>query len=608
MKKFLFLVVPTTLTYFPEMAIPSLTAQLRSKNYDVSVMDLNIDFFHHIYNQQYLEKSLENAKVQYEELKAKKDSFYNNQDIYENKILARKYDNLDDFFENHIQLGEKIPSSIEKAMQVIKNENLFYNPKLLQYAHQVFKSADKLSCLPYSSFNPYDTYATYYEDLCKIIFDKEQNIFIEYFEQKLDEIKEINPDYIGISISYRQQMIAGLTVANLLKKHTNAHINIGGNYISRLIEYIPYYPDFFNIFADSISFGEGENSILDFARFIDGEISLDKVPQLIYQDKETGQVKQNNTFKKVVLSRVQTPDYSDYDLDKYLLPEKVLPIQIQRGCYWNKCAFCSFSHAKTPSVKKMESVIEEIKHYVDTYGVRMFMIIDEAVTPYVLNKLADTIIESKLDVRFFTQSKFEKEFDYKLLKKLFDAGFRNMWWGLESANERVQNLMNKGISLKYVPEILKNSDKVGILNALFCMCGFPTATYEEDMDTYNFIRKHNDIVHHFLISIFGPVEYSPIYDNEEKYKIKIQKDNSKTRVSLDHEYDKLEGASYQKSQEISKLFTRYYYNDKFKYIFAPYYYVLYSNKLGLKYVKDNLLKIEKKKSVIVNLFSKIFRK
>ena len=90
MKKFLFLVVPTTLTYFPEMAIPSLTAQLRSKSYNVSVMDLNIDFFHHIYNRQYLEKSLENAKVQYEELKARKETFYNNQDIYENQILINE--------------------------------------------------------------------------------------------------------------------------------------------------------------------------------------------------------------------------------------------------------------------------------------------------------------------------------------------------------------------------------------------------------------------------------------------------------------------------------------------------------------------------------------
>ena len=140
------------------------------------------------------------------------------------------------------------------------------------------------------------------------------------------------------------------------------------------------------------------------------------------------------------------------------------------------------------------------------------------------------------------------------------------------------------------------------------MCGFPTATYEEDMDTYNFIKKHNDIVHHFLISIFGPVEYSPIYENEDKYKIKIKKDNSKSRVSLDHEYDKLEGASYHKSQEVLTLFTEYYYNDKFKYIFAPYYYVLYSNKLGLKYIKDNLLKIEKKQNKLINFFEKFVKK
>ena len=65
MKKFLFCFIPTSLTHCPEMSIPSLTAQLRHNNYDVSVLDLNIDFFHQMFNKEYLENAVVKAQKQF---------------------------------------------------------------------------------------------------------------------------------------------------------------------------------------------------------------------------------------------------------------------------------------------------------------------------------------------------------------------------------------------------------------------------------------------------------------------------------------------------------------------------------------------------------------
>lgn len=579
-KKFIFATVPIGTPYFPEMSIPSLVSQLRFNGYDVDVMDLNIDFLREIYTKEYILDSIETVKKQYDEIQSS-----------ENKVVqAYKYEILNDFFENHSELVEKVPNSIEKAVQIIDNENLFYNPKLLQFAHKMIHYANKIACLPYAPFDFFETFETYYDDLCKIIFDEKQNIFIKYFESKIEKIKNINPDYVGISITYRQQVIAGLTFAYLLKKYTNAHINIGGAYISRLTEYIPCYKDFFEKFVDTISFGDGENSIIELAKYIDEKIEISEVPQIIYKDAVTGRIITNDFFAKVSLSKIQMPDYSDYDLKKYFIPEKVLPLQVQRGCYWNTCAFCSFSHSKMISLKKMSSVVEELKYNLKTYGVSTYMLVDEAITPKILGNFADEIIKNKLNLRFFVHVKLEKDFDYKLLKKLYDAGFRNMWWGLESANERVQKLMNKGISIDNVPSILKNSEEIGILNSLYLMCGFPTATYEEDMETYNFLKKHGNQIHYFLISRFVPSRYSNIYDNQDKYKIEIRKDDCSSRISLEYEYDRLEGATHEQIFKILDKFLHHYYNDKFKYIFAPYYYIMYTKKYGLKYVKETLLK------------------
>ena len=66
------------------------------------------------------------------------------------------------------------------------------------------------------------------------VFDKNTNIFIEYYKTVLDNIKSKNPDYIGISINSSSQVIPGLTLANMLKTNSNAHINIGGNFFGRV--------------------------------------------------------------------------------------------------------------------------------------------------------------------------------------------------------------------------------------------------------------------------------------------------------------------------------------------------------------------------------------
>jgi hypothetical protein len=49
------------------------------------------------------------------------------------------------------------------------------------------------------------------------VFDKESNIFIDHFKEILPDIIAKNADYIGISINSSNQIVAGLTLAHMLK-------------------------------------------------------------------------------------------------------------------------------------------------------------------------------------------------------------------------------------------------------------------------------------------------------------------------------------------------------------------------------------------------------
>ena len=601
MKKLLLSIIPISPTYSPEIAVPSLVAQLRNNNYDVAVKDFGIDFFYYICNETFLKNAISNAESQYLDLSNRKEEFYNKSDLYENKVLTLKFDILNDFFTNHKDIAQKVPSSIEKAIKILKTENLFYNPKLLQFADQVIQYANKIACLPYAPFDLYEINAEYYDEICKKIFDRTQNIYFDYFEQKIEEIKEAKFDYIGISITYGQQLIAGLTFAYLLKKHTNAHINIGGNYFSRLTDYIPNYKDFFNQFVDSISSGEGENSIVDLAKYIEGKIDISQVPQLIYKDEQTGKIKKNSKGTPVILSRIQPPDYSDIEIDKYLMPQKILPLQIQRGCYWNKCSFCSFAHEKTMTAKSVDALIKELKSNKTKYGVTSYFVIDEAITPELLEKISNRLLEEKLGLTFYTQARIEKKFNYKLLKRMYNAGFKCIWWGIESANNRVLEKMNKGVDVKTAYSVLKNADKAGILNCCFFITGVPTVTYQEELSSLNFLKKCNNYIHNFKMSVFVLMKYTHIYNNPSEYDIEIKPDSNASRISVYYDYERKTGISIDELNEIKKEYSEYYF-EKFKYFFSLNYYIAYANKFGLKYFKENLFNRKEKYSFLKKLF------
>ena len=227
----------------------------------------------------------------------------------------------------------------------------------------------------------------------------------------------------------------------------------------------------------------------------------------------------------------------------------------------------------------------------------------EAITPEILERLSDAIIESGLNVRFSTHARLEKRYNYNLFKKMYDAGFRNIWWGLETANPRGQRLINKGIDLNAVPQILEDANRAGIMNSILCVVCFPLVTYEEDMDTYKFLKQYSEYVQCFVFHKFSLTKFSRVYMDFEKYKITIPEDTSKSRVSLYYSFKKKEGMNDLEESKIIDQFYQYYRYDKTNYFFSPDYNLLYISKYGLKWMKKKLIKKEKNKIFFKKFFS-----
>jgi len=209
------------------------------------------------------------------------------------------------------------------------------------------------------------------------------------------------------------------------------------------------------------------------------------------------------------LDALPPPDFSDYDLDSFFLPVRVLPLMTARGCEWARCAFCNH-HATYPGYHEVspDRVLELLEHYRDRYKTDMIMLHDETLTARRATQLVDTL--SRLDGFYYYSYAYPRGYTKGLLGGMYSVGFRTLVWGVESGNQAVLESMRKGTNVTEIESILKASREAGIINVLFLLFGFPGETSEAAMDTVKFLERNKGYVERHSNSVFFLQEGSPV--------------------------------------------------------------------------------------------------
>ena len=356
-----------------------------------------------------------------------------------------------------------------------------------------------------------------YESIKYFVLDKDSNIFADYYEKIIQKILDKNAGFIAVSINSSSQIIPGLTLTYMLKKRTNAHINIGGNFFGRIANELQKHTEFFEIFADSVSIEEGEGPILELAKYYYGQHPVEMVPNFMYM--KDGKVVQNPKMKPIKLDAMHNMSLDGYDLTKYFAPEIVAPYQSSRGCYWGKCSFCDQDFGQNFNIKNINKVVDEFKELKEKYNISKFEFIDESVSPVYMNDFSDKLIAENFDVNYFCDARLETAFNADILKKAHKAGLRMIMWGLESGSDKVMELINKGIDLDRRFDILKDSKEALIWNFAFIFFGFPAETREDALKTIDMLVKNKDIIHSYGRSVFTMGRHAKLAEEPQKYGI-----------------------------------------------------------------------------------------
>jgi anaerobic magnesium-protoporphyrin IX monomethyl ester cyclase len=230
-----------------------------------------------------------------------------------------------------------------------------------------------------------------------------------------------------------------------------------------------------------------------------------------------------------------TPDYSQLDFSKYLSPEIVLPYLIANGCKWGKCNFCSH-HLSYHSYRSStcDEVLKDLKYIKNTYGVNYISFSDEYIPADFLKEFTKKIILDGIKLNWSTFVRAEKELgNPSFAKSIYKSGGRVLFIGFETLSQRLLNLMKKGNNASWYKDILGACYDSKISIRLDFMLNYPSETYDEYVETMNFVKRHKNLIDtpfsSYAVAIFELKKDTPI--------TKLSPFNSSKLVSLRGDLD-----------------------------------------------------------------------
>ena len=369
-------------------------------------------------------------------------------------------------------------------------------------------------------YSPYST-----KEVFESFNNPNENFFYDiYKEHYLPSILKEDIDILGVSITSVEQIIPGLTLAHLVKQTApHIHITAGGSVFTKLVDRMERDGSPVFQFLDSIIVHEGETPMLKLVEECRGGGDLSKVPNLVWEDK--GKVKVNRPFAKEELNKLPTPDFDGMPFDLYLSPERVLPLMGSRGCYWERCAFCSipFDHMDF-HVRYAENVVNDVQNLKEKYNCDYFFFTDEALPINFMRTFATKIVGAELDIKWTGELKFEKSLlTENRMELLYESGCRKLIFGLESYNQRVLDSMKKGVELEVIDRIVEECVRIGIGMHFYLITGFPTETPAEARESVDFVINNQRVLDSpgfsCIISQFDLEKGTPLENNPSEWGI-----------------------------------------------------------------------------------------
>lgn len=285
--------------------------------------------------------------------------------------------------------------------------------------------------------------------------------------------------------------------------------------------------------ADVVVIGEGEET---FRELVDCCIengnridfnNLSSINGIAYMDN--GCIKINKPRSLISdLDMIPHPDrqlinrayYKKFHIMRGMSTNGIHMISGSRGCPY-QCIFCCVNVVgrNKPRHHSPGYIVDEIERLVLEYKARWLFFsddtffIDKAGVIEMCNLMIEKDLSRKVKWEVQVRSNLVKKEDLPILRLMKKAGCEQIDYGFESGNQRVLALIKgKGITMEDNQRAIDLTNKAGIKVLGTFILGTPTETYEELLDTKEFILKNYKRINRFQASCMIPYPGTKVYD------------------------------------------------------------------------------------------------
>ncbi|MCP8312122.1 MAG: B12-binding domain-containing radical SAM protein [Candidatus Methylarchaceae archaeon HK01B] len=321
-------------------------------------------------------------------------------------------------------------------------------------------------------------------------------------------VEKEDPEFLGFSTLSSSGRSAAMIAERVKERNPNIKIAFGNYHATfnakRILEKYP--------FVDLIVRNEAEFTCLELAKCLEEGKELKDVKGITFRDGD-----------KIVF----TPDRSPLkDLDRLPFPDRKLlkndyrstlaglalatgrftTVVSSRGCPYN-CRYCACSlfARRTWRPRSPKNIIDELE-LLYSEGFRQIIFVDDnfALNQKRVIKICQLMKKNKIEMDWICDARVDC-ISREALEAMAKTGCRVIYYGMESANQRILDFYDKGITPSQSRTAAKATRKAGIdIIVGSFIIGAPDETREEIRNTFAFAQQID-----IDIPLFHPLEIQP---------------------------------------------------------------------------------------------------
>lgn len=261
-----------------------------------------------------------------------------------------------------------------------------------------------------------------------------------------------------------------------------------------------------NQVIDFVVMGEGEKTLLELVKKIEsGSKDFKDINGLAYLDETNNLI---ITQAREVIKDLDSlpwpayhllyPGFSKYGGMHAKYKEMGRPnatMIASRGCP-HRCTFCSLG-TRMYRARNPKDIVAEMEFYKNKFQVKSIQLYDDefiGLSPKQsewIKEICDEIIKKGLhkSLAFLVQGRCSQFVDLETLKKMKEANFVWIWWGVESGSQKVLDSIKKDIKIENVIKDFALAKEANIKSLMFIMIGFPGEIPADIKLTAELIKK-----------------------------------------------------------------------------------------------------------------------